>query len=113
MINPRKKARMMTVEYSDSALSIHDITALSGDIIIEFGAPWCGHCQSAAPFINKALASHPDMRHIKIYDGKGKRLGRQFAVKLWPTVIRLRNGQEFSRVVRPTNLDDTSILFQP
>ncbi len=102
----------MTIEYSDNAPAIDEITALSGDTILEFGAPWCGHCQSAAPFINKALAPHPDIHYIKIYDGKGKRLGRQFSVKLWPTVIRLCDGKEVSRIVRPVSLEDVSVLFR-
>lgn len=102
----------MTIEYSDKAPAIDEITALSGDTILEFGTPWCGYCQSAAPFINEALKAHSDIRYIKIYDGKGKRLGRQFKVKLWPTLIRLRDGKEVSRVVRPVSLEDVSVLFR-
>jgi thioredoxin 1 len=30
-------------------------------------------------------------------------LGRSFKVKLWPTLVFLVNGQEVSRVVRPTD----------
>ena len=37
-----------------------------------------------------------------VEDGKGRRLGRSYRVKLWPTVIFLRDGVEVDRVVRPT-----------
>ncbi|HEX5514805.1 MAG TPA: thioredoxin family protein, partial [Gammaproteobacteria bacterium] len=40
---------------------------------------------------------------IKIEDGRGRRLGRTFGVKLWPTLIFLRHGQEVARLVRPTD----------
>ncbi len=80
------------------------IDALPGTSLLEFGAPWCPHCQSAQPLIAAALAPHPEVAHIKIEDGKGQRLGRSFGVKLWPTLIVLRAGQEVARVVRPQDL---------
>ncbi|QIL43748.1 thioredoxin family protein [Acidovorax sp. HDW3] len=80
------------------------IDALPGTSLLEFGAPWCGHCQGAQPLIAAALASHPQIEHIKVEDGKGQRLGRSFGVKLWPTLIVLRAGQEVARVVRPQDL---------
>jgi len=76
-----------------------------GPVLLEFGAEWCGYCQAAQPLIQSALARHPDVRHIKIEDGKGKRLGRQFGVKLWPSLIFLKDGKEVSRLVRPHNAD--------
>jgi thioredoxin 1 len=51
--------------------------------------------------VASALTSHPQVRHLKIADGRGLRLGRSFRVKLWPTLIFLRNGKELARLVRP------------
>ena len=42
------------------------------------------------------------MHHLKIEDGRGKPLGRSFRVKLWPTLVFLRDGEEVARLVRPT-----------
>jgi thioredoxin 1 len=89
--------------YSDDAPQREEVDALTGLAVLEFGAPWCGHCQLAAPFVQKMFAERSEINHIKIYDGKGKRLGRSFAVKLWPTLIFLVNGVEVGRVVRPTS----------
>ena len=77
------------------------IEQLSGSVLLEFGAEWCGYCRAAQPLIQSALAEHRDVRHIKIEDGKGKRLGRQFGVKLWPSLIFLKDGKEIGRLVRP------------
>jgi thioredoxin 1 len=41
------------------------------------------------------------VRHIKVHDASGRRLGRSFRVKLWPTLVFLRDGHEVARVVRP------------
>jgi thioredoxin len=73
-----------------------------GPAVLEFGAGWCPHCQAAQPAIAAALADYPNVRHVKVGDGKGKPLGRSFRVKLWPTLIFLKDGQELARVVRPT-----------
>jgi len=80
-----------------------EIDALDEPLLIEFGAAWCGHCQAAQPLIAAALASHPPLRHIRIEDGAGRRLGRSFGVKLWPTLIFLRHGSERARLVRPAD----------
>jgi thioredoxin 1 len=44
------------------------------------------------------------VRHIKVEDASGKRLGRSFRVKLWPTLVFLQDGREVSRLVRPQNV---------
>lgn len=94
--------------YSAIEPSRADIDALPGPTLLEFGAPWCGWCQGAQPHIARALASHPGLRHLKVEDGKGRPLGRSFKVKLWPTLVVLRDGQELARVVRPGGPEDVA-----
>ena len=90
-------------EYTNDEPARADVDALPGATLLEFGSPWCGHCQRAAPLIASALADHPGLRHLKVEDGPGRPLGRSFRVKLWPTLIVLRDGVELARVVRPQN----------
>lgn len=76
------------------------IDALTGATMLEFGANWCGYCKAAQGTITSELANFPNIRHIKIEDGKGRRLGRSFQVKLWPTLILMKDGIELKRLVR-------------
>ena len=78
------------------------VDARAGPAMLEFGAPWCGHCIAAQPAIEAGFAGHADVHHLKIEDGRGKPLGRSFRVKLWPTLVFLRDGEEVMRLVRPT-----------
>lgn len=78
-----------------------EIDALQGPTLLEIGSPTCGHCRRAQPLLESALAEHPGVRHIKIADASGRRLGRSFMVKLWPTLLFLRDGREAARLVRP------------
>jgi thioredoxin 1 len=82
------------------------VDALKTPTVLEFGANWCPICQAAQPLIAGALADHPAVGHIKVEDGKGKPLGRSYKVKLWPTLVFLREGQEVARLVRPTHADE-------
>ena len=77
------------------------IDAMDGLVALEFGADWCGHCRAAAPHIASALSDFPAAKHIKVEDGSGRPLGRSFRVKLWPTLVLVRDGKELARVVRP------------
>lgn len=84
---------------------------MQGQVVLEFGAAWCPICQGARPLIDRALAAHSDVRHLRVEDGKGKPLGRSFRVKLWPTLVFLRDGTEVARVVRPSDDGALSSAF--
>lgn len=84
---------------------------MQGQVVLEFGAAWCPICQGARPLIDRALAAHSDVRHLRVEDGKGKPLGRSFHVKLWPTLVFLRDGTEVARVVRPSDDGALSSAF--
>ena len=93
----------MTDEYAATEPRRAEIDALDQPVLVEFGSPMCGHCSAAQPLLARALADHPAVRHIKIEDGRGRRLGRSFGVKLWPTLVFLRRGEEIARLVRPND----------
>lgn len=96
----------MTATYATTQPLRSTMDGLGGAAVLEFGTDWCGFCQSAQPLIAAALSSHGEITHVKIEDGKGRPLGRSFGVKLWPTLIFLKEGQEVARVVRPENETD-------
>ncbi len=89
--------------YQTTAPTREEIDATTGAVLLEFGTDWCGHCQAAAPHVEAVLRTAPAVHHIKVEDGPGRPLGRSFRVKLWPTLIVLREGVETARVVRPTS----------
>lgn len=78
-----------------------ELDASQGPVVVEFGTPWCGYCKAVQPLIQEVIDQAPGVRHVRVEDGKGKRLGRSYQIKLWPTLIFLKEGREQARCVRP------------
>ncbi|WVH10068.1 MAG: hypothetical protein EoVTN8_1608 [Fluviibacter phosphoraccumulans EoVTN8] len=90
----------------------HDeVDAMRGPVVLEFDINECPHCQAVQPLVADALKRYPGMQHLRIKDGKGRRLGRTFAVKLWPALIFMQDGNEAARVIRATTQAEVDAGF--
>src|SRR5262249_17583177 len=79
-----------------------EVDKMPGAVVLEFGAWWCPHCQAIQPHMAAQHGWHSEIRHIVVEDGPGRPLGRSFRVKLWPTLVFLRDGQLVRQLVRPS-----------
>jgi len=97
----------VTSEYlpPDAAPSRAEIDRTPGLVVLEFGTAWCGICQAAQPRIAAALARLSQARHLKVEDGPGRKLGRSFGVKLWPTLVFLKDGTPVRQLARPSDVE--------
>jgi thioredoxin len=96
----------MSTPYTPETTDRAAVDRLEGATVVEFGTNWCGFCQRAEPLIDKAFEGHAGMRRIRVEDGQGRLLGRTFKVRLWPTLVFMRDGKEVARVVRPNGVDE-------
>ncbi len=92
-------------EYGHIDLTREEVDAWPGAAVVQFGTNWCGYCQAAQPLVQQAFDDFPAVRHAAVEDGPGRPLGRSYRVKLWPTLIFLKNGVELSRLVRPDSAE--------
>jgi thioredoxin 1 len=101
----RPSAIYMSDQFYQESFTEADVEVLMGPAILNFGANWCGYCQAALPAIARALGAYPEVQQFGIEDGPGRKLGRMFGVKLWPTLVFMKDGKEVTRLVRPTSPD--------
>ena len=97
----------MTRDYlpEEKAPTRGEVDAMTGPVVVEFGTAWCGYCQAAQRDIVDNLARHPEVRHLKVEDGPGRRLGRSFRVKLWPNLVFMKDGQVLRQLARPSGAE--------
>ena len=82
---------VLTDENFEEALS------LQPDLLVEFYAPWCGHCKTLAPEYAKAakrlLNNDPPVRIAKVDATENKKLAEQFSIQGFPTIKYFVAGQ--------------------
>uniref|UniRef100_A0AC35FXX6 Protein disulfide-isomerase n=1 Tax=Panagrolaimus sp. PS1159 TaxID=55785 RepID=A0AC35FXX6_9BILA len=88
---PPEEVVSLTVETFDEFISDKPI------MLLEFYAPWCGHCKKLAPEFEKAAQKLKEHKIplAKVDATAEKRLGDQFGVSGYPTLKILRNGRRF------------------
>jgi thioredoxin 1 len=84
-----------------SAPTREELDRSTGLVLLELGTGWCGICRAAQPRIAALLQAHPEVRHVKVEDGPGRKLGRSFGVRLWPNLVFLKDGAVVRQLARP------------
>ncbi|XP_054799237.1 protein disulfide-isomerase [Prosopis cineraria] len=88
------KEFVVTLDHSNFS----DTVSKHNFIVVEFYAPWCGHCKKLAPEYEKAasiLSSHDPpvvLAKVDANEEKNRDLATQFDVRGFPTIKILRNG---------------------
>ncbi|KAG9155075.1 hypothetical protein Leryth_011060 [Lithospermum erythrorhizon] len=88
------KEHVLTLDHSNFSQTVkqHDF------IVVEFYAPWCGHCQKLAPEYEKAasvLSSHDPpivLAKVDVNEEQNKEIAIIFQINGFPTLKVLRNG---------------------
>lgn len=85
---------VLTLDHSNFS----EVVSKSNFIVVEFYAPWCGHCKNLAPEYEKAastLSTHEPpiiLSKVDANDESNKVLASEYDVRGFPTIKILRNG---------------------
>ncbi len=86
----------------DATPTREEVNRIPGLVLLEFGTDWCGFCRAAQPQVERLLGQKPGVRHVKVEDGPGRKLGRSFGVRLWPNFVLLKDGVVVRQLARPS-----------
>lgn len=75
--------------------NFEEATTKHSAMLVEFYAPWCGHCKSLAPEWNKAAKTLADstVKLAKVDATEHKDLASQFEIRGFPTIKYIKNGK--------------------
>ena len=70
-----------------------------GNIVVKFGATWCGPCKQIKPIIEELAKENVNIEFIDVDIDKDLELARKYAIKSIPAVLFIQDGEIKSNFV--------------
>lgn len=72
----------------------------AGPVLVDFFAPWCGHCNKLLPVVDELAGEMADkLTIVKMNVDMNREVAQKFDIKGLPTMILFKGGSEIDRLV--------------
>ncbi|AIF52080.1 thioredoxin [Pelosinus sp. UFO1] len=69
-------------------------------VLVDFWAPWCGHCTKLAPVFDELAADMSGkVKFVKISVDENKALAQKYSVMSLPTMILMKKGEKVEKLM--------------
>jgi len=84
----------------------------SGVCAVKFSAEWCGPCKRMEPTVEKLETEFPTAKFIKVDIDEEPALAQKYKVRMVPTILIVKDGQEISRVTGMSLIEPLRKIFR-
>ena len=97
---------MPAIEMTDA--NVNDLVNTNSILVIDFWAPWCGHCQKFLPTFDVAADMHPNGLFAKVNIDQNPALVKHFDIKSLPTIVIVKDKKVVTKVTGGMSKDKLS-----
>jgi thioredoxin 1 len=89
----------LTVHVTDASFT-SEIEQVTGLVLVDFWATWCGPCQAVAPILEQLAGEYAGQAKVtKVDVDANQRTAMRFNVRSIPSILFFKNGQHVDTVI--------------